>query len=142
MCDDVQMSTLDAFSDLSTDVLMDTALHVNSVSHSKVLVRKAPVAHGEKPVVLMMPEDHQSPNYLGNGSFDQPDTVLSGDCTSMDGTLDSVSAELLRNHHPLVTLDCDLMTTHPSIASRLEKMKTLTSQISSVSLQDKEQCFV
>ena len=83
------MSTLDAFSDSAADVSVNTPSHVNSVSLSTALVRKAPVARGEKLVVLIMQKDHQSTNYLGNGSFDQPFTVLSGDCTSMDCTLDS-----------------------------------------------------
>ena len=67
-------------------------------------VRKAPVACVEKPVVLMMEEDNQSTNYLGNGSCDQPVTVLSGDCTSMDGTLDSFQCRATKKSSSLVTL--------------------------------------
>ena len=96
-------------------------------------VRKAPVARSEKPVVVMMQEDHQSTNYLGNGSFDQTVTVLSGDCTSMDNTLNSVQCRANKESpSPCDFVDCDLMTTHPNIVSQLEKMETLTSRISSV----------
>ena len=63
---------------------------MSTLSHSTALFRKVPVACDEKPVMLMMRADRQFINYLGNGSFDQPVTVLSRDCTSMDGTLDLV----------------------------------------------------
>ena len=86
----IQMSTLDEFSEPSADVSVDTHLHVNSVSLSTASFKKAPVARGEKTVLLIMQEDHQYPNYLGNGSFDQLLTVRFGVCTSMGGTLDSV----------------------------------------------------
>ena len=91
------MPTLDVSSDSSADISVDASLHVNSVSHSMASVRKALVARGEKPVVLMMQEDHQSTNYMGNGSFDQPVAVLSGDCTPMDGTLDSVQCRATKD---------------------------------------------
>ena len=139
VCAGVRMSTLDAFSDFSPDISVDTPSHVNCVSHSTAWVRKAPVARGENSVLLMMQEDHQYTNYLGNGSFDQPVTVLSGDCKSMDGTLDSVQCRATKESPtPSVSMNCDLMTTHPSTASRLEKIKTLTSQISSVNCQTKD----
>ncbi len=90
-------------------------------------------ALGEKTVVLMMQEDHQSTNYLENSSFHQPVTVLSGDCTSMDGSFDSVHCRATKESSSLCdSVDCDLMITHPNIASRLEKMETLTSRISAV----------
>ena len=113
---------------------MDAPSHVNSVALSTASVRKATtVEHDEKTVVLMMREDHQSTNYLVNGSFDQPVTFLSGDSMFIDGTLYSVQCRATKESpSPCDSVDCDLMTTHHSIASRLKKMETLTSQISSV----------
>ncbi len=57
----------------------------------------------------------------------------------MDDTLDSVQCSTTTElPSPCDSVDCDLMTTHPSIASRLKKMETLTSRISSVHCQTKD----
>ena len=88
----------------------------------------------------MMQEDHKSANHLEDGSLVQSVTVLSKDCSSardngdilsVDDTLDSVQCSAIReSSSPCDSVSSDLMTTHPSIASQLEKMETPTSQLS------------
>ena len=100
----------------------------------------APAARGGKPVKSMMQEDHEFANHLEDGSLVQSVAVLSKDCSSardsgdilsVDDTLDSVQCSAIRESpSPCDSVSSDLMTTHPSIASQLEKMETPTSQLS------------
>ena len=102
--------------------------------------RMPPAALGVKPVVSMMQEDHEFANHLEDGSLVQSVTVLSKDCSSardsgdilsVDDTLDSVQCSVVRESpSPCDSVSSDLMTTHPSIASWLERMETPTSQLS------------
>ena len=88
----------------------------------------------------MMQEDHEFANHLEDGSLVQSVTVLSKDCSSardggdilsVDDTLHSVQCSAVRESpSPCDCVSSDLMTTHPSIASRLERMETPTSQLS------------
>ena len=57
------MSALDVVSALSADSSVVTPL-LDNVSPCMASVRMAPAAHGGKPVVSMMPEDHESDNHL------------------------------------------------------------------------------
>ena len=101
--------------------------------------RMAPAARGGKPVVSMMQEDHEFTNHLEDGFLVQSVTVPSKDCSSardsgdilsVDDTLDSVQCSAIRKSpFPCDSVSSDLMTTHPSIASRLERMETPTSQL-------------
>ena len=55
----------------------------------------------------------------------------SGDILFVHDTLDSVQCSALRESpSPCDSVSSDLMTTHPSIASRLERMETATSHLS------------
>ena len=133
------MSALDVVSALSADCSVVTPLFDN-VSPCMASVRMAPAACGGKPVVSMMQKDHQSANHLEDGSLVQSVTVLSKDCSSardsgdilsVDDTLDSVQCSAVRESpSPCDSVSSDLMTTHPSIASQLQKTKTPTSQLS------------
>ena len=133
------MSALDVVSALSADSSVVTPL-LDNVSPCMASVRMAPAAHGGKPVVSMMPEDHESDNHLEDGSLVQSVTVLSKDCSSardsgdilfVDDTLDSVQCSAIRESpSPCDCVSSDLMTTHPSTASQLEKMETPTSRLS------------
>ena len=102
VCAGVQMLTLDVLSDPSADVSVDTPSYVNSLSHSTALVRKVPVARGEKPVVLMMQED-QSPTWEMDPLISQSLFCLETAHLWMSFWI-QFSAELPKNHHPLVTL--------------------------------------
>ena len=88
----------------------------------------------------MMQEDHEFANHLEDGSLVQSVTVLSKDCSSardsgdilsIDDALDSVQCSAVRESpSPCDSVSSDLMTTHPSIASWLDRMETPTSQLS------------
>ena len=77
---------------------------------------------------------------MEDGSLVQSVTVLSKDCSSardsgdilsVNDTLDSVQCSAIRESpSSRDSVSSDLMTTHPSIASRLKKMETSTSQLS------------
>ena len=133
----LQMSTLDVVSALSAYSSVTTPL-LNNVSPCMASVRIAPAARGGKPVVSMISEDYESANHLEDGSFVCSVTVLSKDCSSardsgdillVDDTLDSVQSSAIRESpSPCNSASSDLVTTHPSIASQLEKMETPTSQ--------------
>ena len=139
VCTGVQMSALDVVSALSADSSVVTLL-LDNVSPCMASVRMAPAARGGKPVVSMMQEDHEFANHLEDGSLVQLATVLSKDCSftrdsgdilSVDDTLDSVQCSAVRESpSPCDSVISDLMTTHPSIASRLDRMETSTSQLS------------
>ena len=113
---------------------------LDDVSPCMASVTMAPAAPGGKPLVSMMREDHKSANHLEDGSLVQLLTVLSKDCSSakdssdilsVDDTLDSVQCRAIRESpSPCGSVSSDLMTTHPIIASRLEKMESPTSQLS------------
>ena len=134
VCPGVQTSALDVVSALSANCSVVTPL-LDNVSPCMASVRMAPAARGGKPVVSMMPEDHESANHLEDGSLVQSVTVLSKDCSSardsgdilsVDDTLDSVQCSAIRESpSPCDSVSSDLMTTHPSIASQLEKTKLL-----------------
>ena len=63
----------------------------------------------------------------------------SGDILSVDDTLDSVQCSAIRESpFPCDSVSSDLMTTHTSIAPRLEKMETPTSQFSPDCCQTKD----
>ncbi len=124
---------------LSADSSVVTPL-LDNVSLCMASVRMAPAARGGKPVVSIMQEDHEFANYLEDGSLVQSVTVLSKDCSSardsgdilsVDDTLDSVQCSTIRESPSLCdSRSSDTMTTHPIIASRLERMETPTSQLS------------
>ena len=68
-------------------------------------------AHGRKPVVSMMQEDHDSVDYLGSGLVVQPVIFRSGDLSdsadilSVNGTLDLVvQCSFINGSTPIVTL--------------------------------------
>ena len=77
---------------------------------------------------------------MEDGSLVQSVTVLSKDCSSakdsgnilfVDDILDSVQCSAIRESpSPCDSVSSDLITTHPSTASQLEKMETPTSQLS------------
>ena len=133
------MSAMYVVSVLSADSLVVTPL-LDNVSPCMASVSMAPAARAGKTVVSMMQEDHEFANHLKDGSLVQSVTVLSEDCSSardrgdmlsVDDTLDSVQCSAIRKSpSPCDSVSSDLMTTHPSIASRLEKMKTPTFQLS------------
>ena len=139
VCPGVQMSALDVVSALSTDSSVVTPL-LDNVSLCMASVRMAPAARAGKPVVSMMQKDHEIANHWEDGSLVQSVTVLSKDCSSardsgdilsVDNTLDSVQCSAIRESpSPCDSVSSDLMTKHPSIASRLERMKTPISQLS------------
>ena len=139
VCPGVQMSALDVVSALSADSSVGTPL-LDNVSPCMASVRMGPAARGGKPVVSMMQEDHEFANHLKDGSFVQSITVLSKDCSSardsgdilsVDDTLDSVHCSAVRESpSPCDSVSSDLMSTHPSIATRLERMETPASQLS------------
>ena len=137
VCPGVQMSALDVVSALSADSLVVMPL-LDNVSPCMASVRMVPAARGGKPIVSMMQENHEFANHLEDGSLVQSVTVLSKDCSSarggadilsLDDTLDSVQC-CQGITIPCDSVSSDLMTTHPSIASRLERMETPTSQLS------------
>ena len=113
---------------------------LDNVSPCMTSVRMAPAARGGKPVVSMMQEDHELANHLEDGSLVQSVIVLAKDCSSardsgdilsVDDTLDFVQCSAIRESpYPCDSVSSDLMTTHPSIASRQERMETPTSQLS------------
>ena len=127
------MSALDVVCALSADGSVVTPL-LDNVSPCMACVRMAPAARGGKPVVSMIQEDHEFANHLEDGSLVQSVTFLSKDCSSardsgdilsVDNTLGSVQCSAVRESpSPCDSVSSDLMTTHPSIASRLERMKT------------------
>ena len=139
VCPGVQMPVLDVVSALSADSSVVTPL-LDNVPLCMASVRMASAAHGAKPVVSIMREDHESANHLEDGSLVQSVTVLSKDCSSardsgdilsVDDTEDSVQCSAIRESPSLCdSVSSDLMITHRSIASQLEKMETLTSQLS------------
>ena len=141
------MSALDVVSALSADSSVVTPL-LDNVLPCMASVRMAPAARGGKPVVSMMQEDHEFANHLEDGSLVQSVTVLSKDCSStrdsgdilsVDDTLDSVQCSAVRESpSPCDSVSSDLMTTHPSIVSRLERTKTPTSQLSPDSCQTED----
>ena len=92
VCPGVQMSALDVVSALSADSSVVTSL-LDNVSSCMASVRMAPAARGEKPVVSMMQEDHESANHLEDGSLVQSVTVLSKDCSSARDSGDILSVD-------------------------------------------------
>ena len=147
VCHGVQMSALDVVSALSADISVVTPF-LDNVSPCMASVKMAPAARGGKPVMSMMQEDHESANHLKDGSLVQSVTVLSQDCSSardssdilsVYDTLDSVQCSAIRESpSPCDSVSSDLITSHPNIASQLEKMETPTSQLSPDCCQTKD----
>ena len=106
------MSALDVVSALSADSSVVTPL-LDNVSPCMVSVRMATAASCGKPVVSMMPENHEFAYHLEDGSIVQSFTVISKNCSSARHSGDILSvvtlwiqfiAVLSGNHHRLVTL--------------------------------------
>ena len=148
VCPGVQMSAFDMVYGLSADSLFVTPL-LDNVLPCMASVRMAPAARVDKSVVSMMQEDHDEfANHLEDGSLVQSVNVLSKDCSSardsgdilsVHDCLDSVQCRAVRESpSPCDSVSSDLMTTHPSIASRLERMENPTSQLSPDFCQTKD----